>query len=148
VRHLDSVVDVASGAAEALLPRDLNGEFEALRGPMPGMADLVKALSENHRLVLLSNADHYYWQVVQAMQSELQVLTELLVSCDLGCAKPDPKAFLSAGQAAGADPAQCLFVDDTRVNVKAAQALGFQTHWFRDVPGLHRTLQGSTTEDV
>ncbi|WP_162931313.1 HAD family hydrolase [Streptomyces sporangiiformans] len=122
--------------------------LEPYSWPMPGMADLVKALSENHRLVLLSNVDHYYWQVVQAMQPELQHFTELLVSCDLGYAKPAPEAFLCAGRAADADPERCLFVDDTQANVEAARALGFQTHWFRDVPGLHRTLKGSTTKDA
>jgi FMN phosphatase YigB (HAD superfamily) len=80
---------------------------------------------------------------VRAMQPELEFFTELLVSCDLGLAKPDSEAFLRASHAAGAEPEHCLFVDDTRTNVEAAQALGFQTHWFRDVPGLHRILQGS-----
>ena len=95
--------------------------------PMPGMAEFVKALSENHRLVLLSNVDHYYWQVVRVMQPELEFFTDLLVSCDLGSAKPESEAFLCASQAAGADPAQCLFVDDTRTNLEAARALAFQT---------------------
>ena len=120
--------------------------LEPYSWPMPGMADFVKALSENHRLVLLSNVDHYYWQVVRAMQPELEFFTELLVSCDLGFAKPESEAFLRASQAAGADPEQCLFVDDTRTNIEAARALGFQTHWFRDAPGLHRFLQGATTK--
>ncbi|MGH3480349.1 MAG: HAD family hydrolase [Nocardioidaceae bacterium] len=110
---------------------------------MPGMADLVEALSKNHRLVLLSNVDHYYWQTVRAMQPELEFFAELLVSCDLGFAKPDPEAFLCASQAAGADPAQCLFIDDTKANVEAARQLGFRTHWFRDAPRLYRTLLNS-----
>jgi HAD superfamily hydrolase (TIGR01509 family) len=104
------------------------------------MAAFVEALSENHRLVLLSNVDHDYWQVVRAMHPELEFFTDLLVSCDLGFAKPEPEAFLRASQAAGADPEQCLFVDDTRKNVEAARALGFRTHCFRDAPGLHRVL--------
>lgn len=107
------------------------------------MADLVKSLSENHRLVLLSNVDRYYWQVVQAMHPELGFFSELLVSCDLGVAKPDAEAFRRASQAADADPENCLFVDDTMVNVEAARALGFQTHWFCDVPGLRQALQGA-----
>jgi HAD superfamily hydrolase (TIGR01509 family) len=112
--------------------------------PMPGMADLVTALSGTHRLVLLSNVDSYYWQVARAMQPELDSFKELLVSCDLGFAKPDPEAFLRASQAAGTQPEQCLFVDDTRANVEAARALGFQAHWFRNAPRLHRSLRSST----
>jgi HAD superfamily hydrolase (TIGR01509 family) len=111
--------------------------------PMPGMAALVEALSASQRLVLLSNVDHDYWQVVRAAHPELRHFEALLVSCDLGVAKPDPEAFLRASEAAGADPARCLFVDDTRANVEAAQALGFRTHWFRDVPGLRRALRAA-----
>ncbi|AZQ38608.1 HAD family hydrolase [Streptomyces cyaneochromogenes] len=118
--------------------------LEPYSWPMPGMAGLVEALAENHRLVLLSNVDRAYWQVVRAMHPELGCFTELLVSCDLGCAKPDPEAFLRASRAAKADPARCLFVDDTRANVDAARLLGFRTHWFRDASGLRRALRGST----
>ncbi|MFC3493684.1 HAD-IA family hydrolase [Glycomyces rhizosphaerae] len=109
--------------------------------PMPGMADLVGSLSERFRLVLLSNVDHCYWRTVQERHPELQDITKLPVSCDLGLAKPEPEAFLLASRAAGADPARCLFVDDTRVNAEAAQALGFQTHLYRDVPGFRETLR-------
>lgn len=115
--------------------------LEPYSWPMPGMADLVGSLSERFRLVLLSNVDHYYWQTVQERHPELQAFTKLLVSCDLGLAKPEPEAFLRASRAAGADPARCLFVDDTSVNTEAAQALGFQTHLFRDVPGFREALR-------
>jgi hypothetical protein len=45
-------------------------EFEAAwlqpySTPMPGMAELVRGLSNDHGLVLLSNVDRYYWNVVR-----------------------------------------------------------------------------------
>lgn len=123
-------------------------EFEAAwlepySWPMPGMADLTRSSAQEYRLVLLSNVDHYYWRVVQERHPELQYFSTLLVSCDTGVAKPEPEAFMRASRAAGADPARCLFADDTTANVEAAHALGFQTHLFRDVPGLRRRLEAS-----
>lgn len=115
---------------------------------MPGVADLVTTLAENYRLLLLSNVDRYYWEVVRAMHPELEYFDSLLLSCDLGLAKPDPEIFLRASQSAGADSAQCLFVDDTRVNVAAAQALGFQTHWFRGIRGLCQELRQAGTKGL
>lgn len=159
LRHLDGLMarhEIITGAVTLRQVHrrlvDANGltltypQFEAAwlepySWPMPGMADLVKVLSENHRLVLLSNIDHDYWQVVRATQPELKLFTELLVSCDLGYAKPESEAFLRASQAAGVHPERCLFVDDTRTNVEAARALGFQTHWFRDAAGFIEYLK-------
>lgn len=109
-------------------------------GPMPGMAGLVEALAGRYRLILLSNVDEYYWRVVRGMQPELGLFDRVLLSCDLGLAKPDPEIFRRASAAAGVAPQRCLFVDDTQVNVDAAAALGFRTHRFGDVPGFRAAL--------
>ena len=114
--------------------------LEPYHEAMPGMAKLLEALSAHYRLVLLSNVDQYYWKVVRAMQPELACFDTLLVSCDLGLAKPDREIFQQAARAAGAAPANCYFVDDTQLNVDAAAALGFQTHRFRDAATLRQEL--------
>jgi HAD superfamily hydrolase (TIGR01509 family) len=107
---------------------------------MPGMADLVKGLSAHYRLLLLSNVDRYYWQVVLPMHPELECFESLLVSCDIGMAKPNPGIFRHICQVCGVTPSRCYFIDDTELNVAAASALGFQTHWFHSVAGLEREL--------
>ena len=108
---------------------------------LPGMAELVGALSGHYRLVLLSNIDRDYWQVVRRMHPELECFESLLVSCDLGMAKPDPEIFRHVSQLTGGEPSQCFFVDDTAANVDAARALGFHGHVFRTVPGLCTELR-------
>lgn len=37
----------------------------------------------------------------------------IVLSCEAGCAKPDPRIYAIALRAAGAGPADALFVDDT-----------------------------------
>jgi HAD superfamily hydrolase (TIGR01509 family) len=120
--------------------------LEPYSWPMPGMIELVTALSVNYPLLLLSNIDAYYWRVVRAAHSELECFKALLLSCDLGMAKPDPEIFLRASQAAGADPSRCFFIDDTSANVEAARALGFQAYRFRSAPELRQELEGSQTK--
>jgi HAD superfamily hydrolase (TIGR01509 family) len=118
--------------------------LEPYHQAMPGMAELLKALSAHYRLVLLSNVDQYYWKVVQALQPELASFDSLILSCDLGLAKPDAEIFEHAARAAGAaTTGNCYFVDDTRINTDAAAALGFQTHRFSDVATLRRALLAS-----
>ena len=95
---------------------------------------------DRYRLVLLSNVDQYYWPVVGAAHPELDRFSALLLSCDLGAAKPEPEAFLRACQVADTAPARCLFVDDSDVNVDAARRLGFRAR-FRGVAGLVARLR-------
>ncbi len=121
-------------------------EFEAAwlepyHEPVPGMADLVGTLSGHYRLVLLSNVDRDYWQVVRAMNPELDRFESLLVSCELGMAKPDPEVFRRVCQLTGTKPSQCFFVDDTASNVEEARALGFHGHVFGSVEGLTAALR-------
>jgi putative hydrolase of the HAD superfamily len=49
---------------------------------------------------------------------------EVILSCEVGCAKPDPRIYEVALQRLGADPRQALFIDDTEGHVAAARALG------------------------
>ena len=121
-------------------------EFEAAwlepyHEAIPGMAELVEALSRRYRLVLLSNVDRDYWQVVRAMQPELEHFELLFVSGELGGAKPAPEVFRHVCRVTGAEPQQCLFIDDTAKNVDAARALGFHGHVFRSVPELRAALE-------
>ena len=123
-------------------------EFEAAwlepyHEAIPGLAELVEGLSRHYRLVLLSNVDRDYWRVVRGMHPELDHFEALLVSADLGMAKPDPEIFRHVCRLSGTEPKQCLFIDDTELNVEAAQSLGFQGHVFRSAPELRAALRQS-----
>jgi HAD superfamily hydrolase (TIGR01509 family) len=105
--------------------------LEPYSWPIAGMAELVERLARHYRLILLSNVDGYYWSVVRDAHPELAHFTSLLLSCDLGLAKPDPAIFRHASEVAAAPPSRCVFVDDTLANVEAARELGFHGHHFR-----------------
>jgi HAD superfamily hydrolase (TIGR01509 family) len=108
---------------------------------MPGMAPLLDRLAGRYGLVLLSNVDRYYWPVIRAAHPEPDRFGALLLSCDLGVAKPEPERFLRACRVANTAPACRFFVDDSEVNVAAARKLGFRTHRFRGVSGLVARLR-------
>jgi putative hydrolase of the HAD superfamily len=57
-------------------------------------------------------------------------------SADLGVAKPDIAAFIAACSRLGADAQDCLFVDDSAVNVAAADKAGLSAHVFEDARQL------------
>ena len=62
-------------------------------------------------------------------------LDAVVLSCEVGCAKPDPRIYLIALDRLGADPARTLFVDDTPGHVEAARSLGVAGHVHVDAGG-------------
>jgi putative hydrolase of the HAD superfamily len=64
----------------------------------------------------------------------------LVWSYQLHMAKPDPAIYLHALQQLGTRPDETLFIDDKRVNVDAAQALGMKAIEFTTVARLRSDL--------
>jgi putative hydrolase of the HAD superfamily len=64
-------------------------------------------------------------------------------SYQLHIAKPDPAIYRHALDALGTRPGETLFLDDKRVNVDAAQALGMQALQFSTVEKLRADLIAS-----
>jgi len=54
----------------------------------------------------------------------------VVVSCEVGCAKPDPVIYRLTLERLHVEPAMALFVDDRAENIAAAQAIGLQTFQF------------------
>ncbi len=54
----------------------------------------------------------------------------VVVSCEVGCTKPDPRIYEICLSRLGVAADRTLFVDDRAVNVEAAAQLGIQTLHF------------------
>ncbi|HVM99526.1 MAG TPA: HAD family phosphatase [Caulobacteraceae bacterium] len=75
-----------------------------------------------------------------AMSPAFRRLSHIVVSGDVGLAKPDPRIFRLAAEKAGLAPAELLFVDDSQANIDAAAAIGFDVHRFDDPAALRPAL--------
>lgn len=88
--------------------------------PVDGMLELLQTLKQNgYRLYLLSNAaarQHKYW--VRADASKLMDGT--LISADVKLLKPDPKIYRAFLKKYELKPEECVFIDDTPINVEGA----------------------------
>jgi FMN phosphatase YigB (HAD superfamily) len=70
--------------------------------PIPGMEPIVRALADRFPLYAFSNTNkaHYaFWE--PRYRALLAPFREILCSCDLGCRKPDPDAFLRVASRIG-----------------------------------------------
>jgi 2-haloacid dehalogenase len=64
----------------------------------------------------------------------------VLLSGEVGMAKPDPEIFHELCRRFGLRPESTLFIDDRAANVDAARRLGFTAHHFQGAPGLRAEL--------
>ncbi|NKY41047.1 HAD-IA family hydrolase [Cellulomonas septica] len=114
---------------------------DTLAGPVPGTADVVRDLSAaGVRLLGLTNWSAETFHHAAPAAPAIGLLEGVLVSGEVGLAKPDPAIFRLLAQRFGVDPAEAVFVDDSAANVTAAREVGFDGIVFTDATALRRDL--------
>jgi 2-haloacid dehalogenase len=114
---------------------------ETLVGPIHGMLPLVKALrAKQIPLYLLTNSSAETYPRAVAQFEFLAEFDGAVVSGRLGVAKPDPRIYAALIQRFDLANSSVVFIDDNRVNAKAAEALGIR--------GLHFTNATQLKQDL
>lgn len=88
---------------------------------------LLRRLRGRARTAIVSNT----WPRMRARMSQaglLDIVDEVVLSCEVGYAKPDARIYAFALQRLTADPGNVLFIDDTPGHVAAAESLGMTGH--------------------
>jgi putative hydrolase of the HAD superfamily len=86
--------------------------------------------ARGHRTAMLSNGVPEIIGHVRTERRLADWFDVVIVSCEVGCCKPDPSIYqLCLGQL-GEPAAQTLFVDDRVENLQAAESIGLQTLQF------------------
>ena len=102
--------------------------------PVRGMLELVRQLKQQgYQLYLLSNAaarQPLYWARTEASR----LMDGALISAQVGLLKPDPRIYQTFLQRFALCAEECVFIDDTPINVEAAQQEGMAGILFRQDP--------------
>jgi HAD superfamily hydrolase (TIGR01509 family) len=107
---------------------------------LEGMEQLLAELKQaGFQMHALSNYPVWYQLIDESLHLS-RFLDWTFVSCLTGVRKPAPEAYLQAANTLGVEPRECLFIDDRRVNVDAARAVGMDAIQRRETPGLRREL--------
>jgi len=117
------------------LPR-LHEQWRQAQTAIQANIDLVRALRPGYRCSVLSNAD---LSLRARLEGELRLhdlFDDIVISAEVGMAKPRPEIFRLAAERLGVPPEACVFVDDWDKNVEAARGVGMQGV-------LHRVDQGN-----
>ena len=97
--------------------------FEAELRPMPGIVDVLDALSVPYCAATSSSPERAHHSLRAAGLAERfgdRIYTISMVARP----KPAPDLFLHAAAAMGAEPRQCLVIEDSDLGIAAAQAAG------------------------
>jgi glucose-1-phosphatase len=104
---------------------------------------LLKFLNEQgYTLVLGSNTnDLHAGQFRTQFATTLALFDQLVLSYEVGHIKPSREFYLACAQAAGANPGDCVFIDDLLENVEGARCAGLEGVLFESTEGLVRDLE-------
>jgi putative hydrolase of the HAD superfamily len=98
------------------------------------LVDLIKELRPDYQTAIISNATESLRTNLAETHEIADVFDLIVCSAEEGIMKPDQDIYLRTLTRLNRPAIDCLFIDDTEVNVNAARALGIQTiHFNSDV---------------
>lgn len=124
-----------------LVDRYVEGFAASLTGPVPGSAEIVDELAAaGARLYGLTNWSAELFHHAVPAAPAIGRLEGIVVSGEVGLAKPDPAIFRLTVETFGLDPARTVFVDDSLPNVRSAQDVGLYAVHFTTSAALRDEL--------
>ena len=112
--------------------------------PKEDTGELVRELHAlGYPLYILSNAP-WRFLVFRDLVPGYERMTGVVLSCEEGLLKPDPALFRRMLDRFGFQPEECFFIDDSPLNIEAAQWCGMGAFQFRqDLPELRSALHAA-----
>lgn len=101
---------------------------ETVGGEITETVEILRALKDaGYPAYGLSNWSAETFNSIREKFPFLKWFDDIVVSGEVELVKPDPRIFQLVLTKANRSANQCVFIDDSEKNIKAAQALGFQT---------------------
>ena len=98
---------------------------------IPGADNILKSISANiHRIGLVTSTQQKYLKLkMQPLKSAgVEKLFEVIItSDDVPNRKPDPDPLIECARRLDVNPSKCVYVGDTRTDMKAGKAAGMKT---------------------
>lgn len=128
----------------ALIREWKTGWHEMLRGEIAGSVAILAALrARGRRVAALSNFSAESWPWAVARFPFLGWFEGVVISGEVGVAKPDPAIYRIAIERLALEPARTLFVDDVPANVAAARSAGIEAVVFEGPERLRADLEAA-----
>lgn len=114
---------------------------ETLAGPIRQTVDILATLKQKgYPLYGLTNWSAETFHRIRPEHDFLNWFEAIVVSGEVGLAKPDPAIYHVLLEQVKAPSERCLFIDDSLANVATARRLGFKTIHYQAPGQLHGEL--------
>lgn len=111
------------------------------------LLDYVRLLHRSYKTGLLSNAFDDLRQVIAEKWHFEDAFDDILISAEVGLAKPDQRIFRLAVTRLGVEPGEAIFVDDMQRNVDEAFAAGLAGVRFRTTAQVRNDIEHLLSAD-
>lgn len=82
--------------------------------------------SGKYKIGMLSNVGFGFFNKFFSESEQKELFDEVVLSSDVGMAKPEAMIFELTAQRLGVNPSQCIMIDDTALNIEVAGNVGMQ----------------------
>ncbi len=109
--------------------------------PNEAVFDIIRELKQvGCKVGLLSNDSKEAAKHMREIEHLDTIFDVFLVSGETGLVKPKPEAYIDLMEKLGVHANELLFIDDTKINLNAAQELGIGTIFFENAAALRDQL--------
>jgi epoxide hydrolase-like predicted phosphatase len=123
-------------------------EFQAARAAFwagdrldEGLIETLRSLRSRFKTALLSNAWDDLRPVILRNWDISDAFDEMIISAEVGIAKPAPRIFQITVDRLGVLPGEAIFVDDFIENIEGARTFGLRTIHYQGNQSLYREME-------
>ena len=132
-------------AFTAAVSKHLNGEEEIVAVLKTGVAEILDALDAAHLPRALCTSSGRGWVDRHFAAYDLSRRFDAIIARgDYVNGKPSPEPYLKAATALGADPLECLALEDSHNGVRAAHAAGMMVIMIPDMLEANEEMRAKT----
>ncbi len=114
-----------------------NGQLDVFRNAFwagdeldVGLVEFIRSLRPRYQTAIISNATDNLRPALTEKFRIADAFDLIVCSAEEKVLKPDPEIYQRALHRLGRQPEECVFIDDSAVNLAAAAALGMQTIFY------------------
>jgi putative hydrolase of the HAD superfamily len=105
-----------------------------------GIEDIIQRLKGKYKLLCLSNTNQWQFEFCMQAFPVLNCFDSFILSFKVGEKKPQQIIFRKAVENAGVFPHECLYIDDVKEFIKAAESMQIKGIQFISVAQLEKEL--------